>query len=212
MDIHQTSSKISDKRWKWAISLQGAKEELDRVAKVIYHLHPTFTQPVVETSNREDNFEFSTSGWGTFVVRIEIHYSNGEIEELRHRLVFEHEKPKVFVSYPTSESDSEVVRALIEQARNLGWDVTSADLIDPSADWNSALNKQMDDAQLFVMIGGKTPSRAIMEEIATARQLGKEALILDNENLYDLEDEKHVADGNELIDAFKAVNFKTKGV
>jgi flagellar basal body-associated protein FliL len=46
---------------------------LDRVSKVIYHLHPTFRNPVREITTRDNNFEMTTFGYGQFELRAEVH-------------------------------------------------------------------------------------------------------------------------------------------
>ncbi len=211
MKIHQTSSRESERRWKWSISLDATQPELDNVEKVIYHLHPTFKNPIVEKTNRSENFELRSSGWGTFVVLIEIRYQNGDIDTLRHRLEFEQEKLKAFLSYPESRADSAIVEAIRKEANRLGWDITSADAINPGDDWEYSLNRQIDEAKLFVLIGDETPSRGVMAEVEAAKQLGKKALVYDASNLYGMLDKQNVKNGDELLNAFKAYSFELKG-
>ena len=88
MRIEQTSEQVGETRWKWAIWLEGSDAELDAVQKVVYHLHPTFANPVVERSQRAANFRLDSSGWGTFVVKLEVHKKDGATEYMRHRLRF----------------------------------------------------------------------------------------------------------------------------
>ena len=212
MKIHQTSSRDGERHWKWSISLDARQLELDTVEKVVYHLHPTFKNPVVERSNRSENFELKASGWGTFVVRIEIHYRDGEVEKLRHRLKFDHEKKKVFLSYTESQADPAVIEAVRSEAIHHGWDITSADSISPGEDWSSSLNKEIEESDLFVLIGGDTPSRGLMEELELAQQLGKKALVYDAENLYGVPDREVATNSEELLNEFKAYDFELKGV
>jgi transcription initiation factor IIF auxiliary subunit len=212
MKILQTSSRESERRWKWSISLDASQPELDAIEKVIYHLHPTFRNPIVEKTNRSENFELKTSGWGTFVVHIEIHYKDGGIEELRHRLEFEHEKPKVFLSYSESQTDPAIVEAVRNEASQLGWDITSTEAINPGEDWEYSLNKQIDEAQLFVLIGGETPSRGVLEEVETAQQLGKKVLAYDAGDIYGMQDMQKAMNSDDLVNAFKAYDVELKGV
>lgn len=211
MKIHQTSSKISDNRWKWSISLQASQEELDSVEKVIYHLHPTFPNPVVERTNRSDNFELKSSGWGTFVVRIEVHFKDKHTEELRHRLVFKRDKPKLFLSHSASEDDALLV-TIKEEADRLGWEVSTANDISPGEDWEYGINQQIDNSELFVLLSGETPSRFAMHEFQTAKQLGKPTLVMDSHDHYGLNDIQKVTNSDELVNAFKAINFELKGL
>lgn len=211
MKIHQTSSRVSENRWKWSISLEASPEKLDTVDKVIYHLHPTFPKPTVERTNRSENFEFTAHGWGTFVVQIEIHYKDGRVDKMRHRLVFARGKPKVFISFAEPETDPEIIQAVKNEAVHLGWDVSSTEEISPGDDWASSLNKQIDESQLFVLIGGETPSRGVMEEVETAQQLGKSILAYDTSDIYGMQDRQKALDGDGLVNAFKAYNFEMKG-
>jgi len=212
MDIHQTSKKISENRWKWAISLKGKKEELDSIEKVIYHLHPTFKKPVVEKTNRSRNFKIEASGWGTFVVRIEIVYKNGEIDERRHRLVFHQDKPKVFISSLSNQDETDLVEQIKEEADQLGWEVTSSDDVDPGEDLELEVSKKIDESQLFVMISGNSPSRWALNEFETAKQLGKKTLIYDKKDFYGLDDNNKVKNSDDLLNAIKAYNFEIKGL
>ena len=211
MKINQTSKRKNDRLWSWSISLAASNEELDQVDKVIYHLHPTFRKSEVVKTNRSRNFRLDASGWGTFVVRIEIFYNDGNTEELRHRLKFDHERPKVFLSYPGAGSETdEVVQTLKNEAERLGWDITSAEEINLGEDWDYALNKQIDDAQLYVLVGDETPSRYVMEEIRTARELGKPVIALDKDNLYGRIENQQVTSGDELVNSFKAIDFSIR--
>jgi transcription initiation factor IIF auxiliary subunit len=212
MKIHQTSKQISERRWEWAISLDASEKVLDSIEKVVYHLHHTFREPVVEKINRSEKFELKTSGWGTFTVRIVIHYKNDEVEELRHRLKFEHEKSKVFISYSSSQVDSTIIDAIKQKASQLDWDVSTADIINPGDDLSSALNKQIDEAQLVVMVGGGTPSRSVMEEVEIAHHLGKRVLVYDADNSYGITHNKVVTNSDDLLNEFKAYDFEIKGV
>jgi len=47
---------------------------LDKVSKVVYHLHPTFSNPVREITNRGNNYELSTLGWGQFNLRADVYF------------------------------------------------------------------------------------------------------------------------------------------
>lgn len=47
--------------------------DLDRVSKVIYHLHPTFYDPERTVTERKTNFELRTAGWGMFDLSAEVY-------------------------------------------------------------------------------------------------------------------------------------------
>jgi hypothetical protein len=56
--------------------------DLDRVAKVVYHLHPTFYDPNRTVTNRRTAFELRTAGWGMFNLTADVHLK-GESSPLR---------------------------------------------------------------------------------------------------------------------------------
>jgi hypothetical protein len=49
---------------------------LNRVVKVVYHLHPSFEEPVVTKSNRDDAFQLGVNIWGEFNMYAEIHFDD----------------------------------------------------------------------------------------------------------------------------------------
>lgn len=51
-------------------------ELLQRVTKVVYHLHPTFPNPDREITEKENNFELTTSGWGQFNLSADVYFDN----------------------------------------------------------------------------------------------------------------------------------------
>jgi hypothetical protein len=67
--IEQYSSYLGRDRWAWKVWLAGPPTELAVVAKVYWHLHPSFTPSVVEVTDPSDGFALETSGWGTFELR-----------------------------------------------------------------------------------------------------------------------------------------------
>ena len=50
---------------------------LERVDKVVYHLHPTFPNPERETRDRASKFEMTTYGWGQFNLSADVYFSDG---------------------------------------------------------------------------------------------------------------------------------------
>lgn len=51
---------------------------LDKVSKVVYHLHPTFQNPVREKTNRDESFELRTKAWGQFNLRADVYLKGRE--------------------------------------------------------------------------------------------------------------------------------------
>ncbi len=66
-----------------AISLDADDDaSLDKVQRVVYHLHPTFPQPDVEVTNRQTQFGHRTLAWGQFMLTADV-YLKGKKEPLR---------------------------------------------------------------------------------------------------------------------------------
>jgi transcription initiation factor IIF auxiliary subunit len=51
-------------------------ELMQRVLKVVYHLHPTFPNPDREISDRESSFELTTAGWGQFNLSADVYFED----------------------------------------------------------------------------------------------------------------------------------------
>ncbi|MCX5383496.1 pYEATS domain-containing protein [Streptomyces sp. NBC_00083] len=65
------------------IALEGDTDsDLDRVTKVIYHLHPTFRDPDRTVTDRSTGFEMTTAAWGTFSLTADV-YVNDRTEPIR---------------------------------------------------------------------------------------------------------------------------------
>jgi YEATS family len=61
--------------YRLKISLDADEEkDLDQIKKVVYHLHPTFRNPVRETMDRDSNFEITTIAWGQFLLVADIYF------------------------------------------------------------------------------------------------------------------------------------------
>jgi pYEATS domain-containing protein involved in immunity/TIR domain-containing protein len=72
--------------WNWHAWIDGTPDELAKVERVEWLLHPSFTPSVVESTNRASKFRLKTSGWGTFLLRAQVQGINGSIVTLRHQL------------------------------------------------------------------------------------------------------------------------------
>ncbi len=81
-----------DGRWAWEIHLEDTAASLDQVRNVTYYLHPTFPNPRRQVSDRASGFQLETSGWGTFMVELDIQFADGRVERRHHQLVFDTER------------------------------------------------------------------------------------------------------------------------
>ncbi|MFJ2271667.1 protein kinase [Streptomyces sp. NPDC087849] len=65
------------------VFLEGDDDgDLDRVTKVVYHLHPTFPEPDRVVTDRTTEFELRMSAWGEFTMTADVHVE-GRQEPLR---------------------------------------------------------------------------------------------------------------------------------
>jgi transcription initiation factor IIF auxiliary subunit len=76
--------------WKWTAYLDGDDAELDAIAFVEYHLHPSFPNPIRRIKVREGGFPVSSKGWGVFELTAKIVFKNkGKPKILKHWLEFD---------------------------------------------------------------------------------------------------------------------------
>ena len=75
--ISQESRYKGNERWNWSVWLEGPDRELDRIKCVDYLLHPTFLEPVRQISDRRSKFRLNSSGWGEFMIYLNIKHKDG---------------------------------------------------------------------------------------------------------------------------------------
>jgi len=76
--------------WEWAAYLGGDERELDEVAYVEYHLHPSFPNPIRRVKKRKDGFLLTAKGWGVFELRAKVVFNSDKKPRiLKHSLEFE---------------------------------------------------------------------------------------------------------------------------
>ena len=59
---------------------------METIDKVWYHLHPTFPQPHILIDDRTNGFRLKGTGWGEFIVMMDIFLKGGQIISKRHYL------------------------------------------------------------------------------------------------------------------------------
>jgi transcription initiation factor IIF auxiliary subunit len=67
--LAQDAERAGRTAWKWAVWLEGPREELEAVKEVVYTLHPTFPQPVHRQTDPKNKFRLEARGWGEFLIR-----------------------------------------------------------------------------------------------------------------------------------------------
>jgi len=84
-------STIKSGYWDWTIFINAPEDVLGKIEYVEYTLHPTFPDPIRIVNQRSSGpyaFPLTTSGWGTFTVKIKVYYKDGTFQRLAHSLVF----------------------------------------------------------------------------------------------------------------------------
>src|SRR5687768_16005328 len=120
LEICQEATPRGEGWWDWSVWIDGPPEELDRVEKLVYRLHPTFPDPVKVVQDRSTAYRLDSSGWGEFTIQADIHYRDTrESRRLFHDLKLEEEsrgveeppkRPEVFLSF--SIADAKMAEAL----------------------------------------------------------------------------------------------------
>jgi transcription initiation factor IIF auxiliary subunit len=87
-----TRSKQKSDNFDWTIFIKGSAADINKVKCVQYTLHPTFPNPIrlicSAGGNSQMAFPLSTSGWGTFTVKVKIILKDGTNYNREHKLVF----------------------------------------------------------------------------------------------------------------------------
>lgn len=75
-----------DDWWEWAVWIDAANDELNKIKFVEYTLHPTFIKPVRMIKDRTTKFRLEAAGWGVFTIYAQAVLQNGEKIDLEHEL------------------------------------------------------------------------------------------------------------------------------
>ena len=98
--IENTSERVADDgrndnstAWfLWTISVKSIPISfMNYIESVIYYLHPTFSQNVIKSEDRESNFLLVSRGWGEFNIRVEVILKDKRRALLDHWLSLEDE-------------------------------------------------------------------------------------------------------------------------
>lgn len=89
---------LSHKVTEWSVDSDGVPrcdirvilvanrdDVLNKVERVVYHLHPTFPNPDREIRDREHNFELQTRAWGQFTISADIYFAGYKNPLTLHR-------------------------------------------------------------------------------------------------------------------------------
>ncbi len=186
--IEQQATYVGDDWWSWSVRLAGSRVELARVASVTYFLHPTFPNPVVETTDRRSRFRLSSGGWGTFTIHAHVKGKTGKVlVRLRHDLVLEYpavarkkgagarvktksRKRTIFIS--SSVADAERADSLRRMLDARGFRVRGSQDLGVGALFDTELDKLVEGVDAVVAILSSPPSLWVNAEVAEARRRG----------------------------------------
>lgn len=71
------------------IGLYGDSEELKKVKRVDYELHPTFLDRLRHSDDLSHNFTISIWTWGMFAITATVHFLDGKEKMLKYYLSYE---------------------------------------------------------------------------------------------------------------------------
>jgi hypothetical protein len=146
--------------WKWRVWLEGTDEELDQVRSVTYQLHSTFRNPTREVSDRNSKFAIKSAGWGEFTIYALVRFLNGKEVPMNHWLRLDEttarnpQPLRIFLSY--NFSDSHIAQPIAKALVDLGVQVSDSSAVKPGSSWPSALTKLIEEADVAVLLIGKS--------------------------------------------------------
>jgi hypothetical protein len=199
--IEQTSEYAGKDHWRWTLRLRGRQAELDRVAKVTWLLHESFTPPIVECDDRTTRFALHGSGWGGFDLRAKVLMKSGRSMQLEHELVLYYpEEPaqettpaavpsaaarpparKVFLSY--GSEDQQHAQQLRQQLEAMGATVldTRSELGGGDS-WRASIPPLLRTCDAVVgVVSSDFPSLMLADELNLAAKLHKPLLLVKGE-------------------------------
>lgn len=88
LELKQSSEHKATQEWKWSVWLAGTQAELASVERVVYHLHPTFPDPIRTVTDRKTRFRLDETGWGEFEIVAHVTVNRGAPVTLKAWLKF----------------------------------------------------------------------------------------------------------------------------
>lgn len=196
--IEQDFEYVGNDYWKWWAWVAAEDADLDAIEKVVWLLHPSFARSSVTVTDRASNFQLNTAGWGTFMLRAELHLKNGDKLPLRRNLrlaypipsageaaasapsrasTFEPKPKSIFLSY--SSLDARVAAKLRERLQSAGMQVLDQTQLGPGEPWQEASMAMITKADAVVsLIGDQEVSPFMGAEMGFAVASAKPTLAL----------------------------------
>jgi TIR domain/YEATS family len=196
--IEQDFQYVGNDYWKWWAWIAADDADLDEVKKVVWLLHPSFARSRITVEDRASHFQLNTAGWGTFLLRAELHLKNGDKLPLRRNLRLAYpipsareaaasspstasasgDKPKsVFLSY--SSLDARIAAQLREHMTRAGLQVLDQTQLSPDEPWRETLMGMITKSDAVVsLIGDQDVSPIVGSEMGFAVASSKPTLAL----------------------------------
>jgi len=171
--------------WQWSLWLEGAEDELDKIAQVVYTLHPTFPTPTRKIDNRNSKFRLDSAGWGEFEIYIDLILKTGNHSYLNHWLKLEYPAPKntpsqkraplnkeikempaVFIS--GSMADISITQALRDKLISNGLEVMTMEDAPNGLPWEKSVSAMLQRAVAAVFVISEWSSPFAIREIESA--------------------------------------------
>jgi len=96
--------------WKMYVkSLPNQLGNLRKISKVVYYLHPTFSNPVVEVNNdngENEDFNIECTGWGSFEIKVDLCFTDGEVSSFIHQLCLKCNTPPSETKYDITKTSN----------------------------------------------------------------------------------------------------------
>lgn len=174
LELKQSSEPKGTREWKWSVWLAGTHAELASIERVVYHLHPTFPDPIRTVADRKTNFRLDETSWEEFEIVAHVTIRKGLSMTLKAWLKLgQPSKPdavqSVFIS--SSLADAPWALELKRAFEKAKIEVVSAD--DASAiDFPSSLEQTLRKTAGLVMLMSDKASPWVRHELEAAARAG----------------------------------------
>lgn len=175
--------------WDWRAWIEGTDTELQALDHVVWVLHPSFRRSRVKITDRGSGFLLATSGWGTFLLRAELHFPDKSVRRLSHPLRLEYpeegESPpleggrprRIYLSY--SKADSREARSLRESLSAGGLEVLDSDNARNDASLEAEMERLIRASDAVVAFVGSEPASLwVVDELRRASRSAKPSFAL----------------------------------
>lgn len=168
----QSVKRVSDGRWDWSVWIEGTDSDLDKVERVRYLLHPSFSEPIQERTDRASKFRLDEFGWGEFTLKLEVRTRDGELARLKHILRFGasyplRKLPQVFIS--SAATDQRLVSLLTTSLESRGVEVISSRDLSVGDSWRETIENKIDLSDMVLALVSTPLSRSVAQELMVAK-------------------------------------------